>query len=96
MIQTIVTAPIAGQKPGTSGLRKKIRIFPQKGLSGKLCPKHLELHWRDLRAKGACAGGRWARPLTPKRCRSFFEIWPPPQLRCREGDRGAKRAPLDT
>ncbi len=27
MIQTIPTAPIAGQKPGTSGLRKKVRVF---------------------------------------------------------------------
>ena len=30
MIQTIATAPIAGQKPGTSGLRKKTAIFRQR------------------------------------------------------------------
>jgi len=27
MIKTIASAPIAGQKPGTSGLRKKVRVF---------------------------------------------------------------------
>jgi len=26
-IHTVATAPIAGQKPGTSGLRKKTRVF---------------------------------------------------------------------
>lgn len=31
MIQTIATHPIAGQKPGTSGLRKKTRVFMEPG-----------------------------------------------------------------
>ena len=31
MIQTRPTAPIAGQKPGTSGLRKKTRVFMEPG-----------------------------------------------------------------
>lgn len=31
MIRTIATAPISGQKPGTSGLRKKTRVFMQPG-----------------------------------------------------------------
>jgi len=30
-LQTIETSPIAGQKPGTSGLRKKTRVFMQAG-----------------------------------------------------------------
>ena len=30
-IQTIVTSPIEGQKPGTSGLRKKTRVFMRPG-----------------------------------------------------------------
>ena len=30
MIQTIATRPIAGQKPGTSGLRKKVPEFQAK------------------------------------------------------------------
>ncbi|MGN6357462.1 MAG: alpha-D-glucose phosphate-specific phosphoglucomutase [Novosphingobium sp.] len=29
MIRTVPTAPIAGQRPGTSGLRKKVRVFQQ-------------------------------------------------------------------
>jgi len=30
-IRTVATQPIAGQKPGTSGLRKKTRVFMQPG-----------------------------------------------------------------
>jgi phosphoglucomutase len=31
MIKTIATQPISGQKPGTSGLRKKTKLFMQRG-----------------------------------------------------------------
>ena len=30
-ITTVGTTPFAGQKPGTSGLRKKVRVFAQPG-----------------------------------------------------------------
>jgi phosphoglucomutase len=50
-IATIRTAPIAGQKPGTSGLRKKTRVFMET------------ISWRTTsRASLTGSGGRRARP----------------------------------
>ena len=60
MIQTIATAPIAGQKPGTSGLRKKTAIFRQRAY----LENFVQSIWNGIggiAGKVLVLGGRWAR-----------------------------------
>ncbi len=51
-VKTIPTTPIDGQKPGTSGLRKKTRVFMQPG--------YLENYVQAIfEGVGGVAGARW-------------------------------------
>ena len=47
MIQTIPSQPFEGQKPGTSGLRKKVRIFQQAGYTENFVQSVFDVVERD-------------------------------------------------
>ena len=91
MIETRPTKPYADQKPGTSGLRKKVAALPAAEL-------RRELHPVDLRQPGELrrqdAGDRRRRPLLQPRGRPDRDRrWPPPtaSAACWSGRAGCSR-----
>jgi phosphoglucomutase len=61
MVQTISTAPFSGQRPGTSGLRKKTRVFMQphyvENFVQSVFDAVLEISGGDFRNKDLIVGG---------------------------------------
>ena len=59
-ILTIETAPIAGQKPGTSGLRKKTKVF----MGPHFLENYVQAIWAGIGgAQWRDPGCRWRRAI---------------------------------
>jgi phosphoglucomutase len=68
MIQTLPTTPIAGMKPGTSGLRKRVSEFA----AGSYLPNFVQSVFEAVRPEAGFAGltlvVAWLRPMVSRAC----------------------------
>ena len=58
-VLTFQTSPFEGQKPGTSGLRKAVKVFQQKNYTENFVQSTLWAMEKDLLGSVLVVGGGW-------------------------------------